>query len=173
MAVSTDAVDRAIDEITGVPTDDGRIEVFAHGGASMVAERRGDAASARTVVLVHGIGMGRKVFGDLGQHLDGEALVVALDLPGYGDAPEPTRTPTIERMADLAAAYLRHLGRGLVVLLGHSMGPQADTETVAPTVDRHRRRALHQVWHSARDLWARARRCCCSAPASTCGRDRT
>jgi len=152
----------------------------------MVAERRGDAASARTVVLVHGIGMGRKVFGDLVQHLDGEALVVALDLPGYGDAPEPTRTPTIERMADLVAAYLRHLGRGLVVLLGHSMGTQVVTETaarhpdtvdrlvlVAPTVDRHRRRALHQVWHSARDLWARARRCCCSAPASTCGRDRT
>ncbi len=161
-----DAVDRAIDEITGVPTDDGRIEVFAHGGASIVAERRGQVSSARTIVLVHGIGMGRKVFGDLVQRLEGKALVVALDLPGYGDAPEPTRTPTIERMADLVAAYLRHLGRGPVVLLGHSMGTQVVTETavrhpdtvdrlvlVAPTVDRHHRRALRQLWRLARDLW--------------------
>jgi hypothetical protein len=38
----TDAVDRAIDEITGVPTEAGRIEVLAQGGASVVAEPRGD-----------------------------------------------------------------------------------------------------------------------------------
>jgi pimeloyl-ACP methyl ester carboxylesterase len=161
----TDAVDRAIDEITGVPTDAGRIEVFAHGGASVVAERRGDAASACTVVLVHGIGMGRKVFADLVP--PGERSARGGPGPaGYGDAPEPTRTPTIERMADLVAAYLRHLGRGPVVLLGHSMGTQVVTETaarhpdtvdrlvlVAPTVDRHHRRALRQLWRLARDLW--------------------
>lgn len=80
--------------------------------------------------------------------------------------PEPTRTPTIERMADLVAAYLRHLGRGPVVLLGHSMGTQVVTETavrhpdtvdrlvlVAPTVDRHHRRALRRLWRLGRDLW--------------------
>lgn len=161
-----DAVDRTIDEITGLPTDDGRIEVFAHGGASIIAERRGPADAQRTVVLIHGIGMGRKVFGDLVQRLDDEALVVAIDLPGYGDAPEPPRTPTIERMADLVAAYLRHLGRGPVVLLGHSMGTQVVTEVavrhpdtverlvlVAPTVDRHHRHALRQLARLARDLW--------------------
>ncbi len=161
-----DAVDRAIDEITGVPTDDGRIEVFAHGGASLIAERRGPADAARTVVLVHGIGMGRKVFGDLVQRLEDDILVVAVDLPGYGDAPEPPRTPTMERMADLVAAYLRHLDRGPIVLLGHSMGTQVVTEVavrhpeavshlvlVAPTVDRRRRHPLTQLSRLARDLW--------------------
>lgn len=161
-----DAVDRAIDEITGVPTDDGRIEVFAAAGASLIAERRGDPQAALTVVLIHGIGMGRKVFGDLVLHLQDDALVVAVDLPGYGDAPEPPRTPTMERMADLVAAYLRHLDRGPVVLLGHSMGTQVATEVavrhpetvgrlvlVAPTVDRHHRRALRQLWRLGRDLW--------------------
>ncbi|QRY40164.1 alpha/beta fold hydrolase [Microbacterium hominis] len=161
-----DAVDRAIDEITGVPTDDGRIEVFAAAGASLIAERRGDPQAALTVVLIHGIGMGRKVFGDLVLHLQDHALVVAVDLPGYGDAPEPPRTPTMERMADLVAAYLRHLDRGPVVLLGHSMGTQVATEVavrhpetvgrlvlVAPTVDRHHRRALRQLWRLGRDLW--------------------
>lgn len=161
-----DAVDRAIDEITGVPTDDGRIEVFADAGASLIAERRGDPQAALTVVLIHGIGMGRKVFGDLVLHLQDDALVVAVDLPGYGDAPEPPRTPTMERMADLVAAYLRHLDRGPVVLLGHSMGTQVATEVavrhpetvgrlvlVAPTVDRHHRRALRQLWRLGRDLW--------------------
>ncbi|KXC06285.1 alpha/beta fold hydrolase [Microbacterium hominis] len=161
-----DAVDRAIDEITGVPTDDGRIEVYAEAGASLIAERRGDPQAELTVVLIHGIGMGRKVFGDLVLHLQDHALVVAVDLPGYGDAPEPPRTPTMERMADLVAAYLRHLDRGPVVLLGHSMGTQVATEVavrhpetvgrlvlVAPTVDRHHRRALRQLWRLGRDLW--------------------
>ncbi len=161
-----DAVDRAIDAVTGVPTDDGRIEVFASGGMSLIAEHRGDPDAPLTVVLVHGIGMGRKVFGDLVMHLEGEAHVVALDLPGYGDAPEPPRTPTIERTADLVAAYLRHLGRGPVLLLGHSMGTQVGTEVavrhpdtvgrlvlVAPTVDRHHRHPLRQLWRLGRDLW--------------------
>jgi len=166
VAAIADAADRVIDEITGVPTDDGRIEVFASGGASLIAERRGPADAARTLVLVHGIGMGRKVFGDLVRRLEHDTLVIALDLPGYGDAPEPARTPTMERLADLVAAYLDHLGCGPVVLLGHSMGTQVVTEVavrhprtlshlvlVAPTVDRRRRRALAQLWRLGRDLW--------------------
>ena len=127
--------------------------------------RRGEAPAPRTVLLVHGIGMGRKVFADLVQRVEEGAVVVAVDLPGYGDAPEPPRTPTIERLADLVAAYLRHLGRGPALLLGHSMGTQVVTEVavrhpdlvdrlvlVAPTVDRRHRRALVQLWRLGRDL---------------------
>jgi pimeloyl-ACP methyl ester carboxylesterase len=90
-----DAVDRAIDEATGVPTDDGEIESFTHDGASVIAERRG-CLGIRTLVLIHGIGMGRKVFADLSLRAEEDALVVAIDLPGYGEAPEPPRTPTID-----------------------------------------------------------------------------
>jgi len=162
---ATDAVDRAIDEIAGVPSDDGRIEEFTHDGATLIAEERGDRAATRAFVLVHGIGMGRKVFADLVQRLDDHALVVAVDLPGYGDAPEPERTPAMERLADLVAAYVRHLDRGPVILLGHSMGTQVVTEVavrhpdaverivlVAPTVDRHHRHPVTQLWRLGRDL---------------------
>ncbi|WP_431802868.1 alpha/beta fold hydrolase [Microbacterium sp. bgisy203] len=162
---AADAVDTAIDELTGVPTDDGDIEEFSYDGATLIAEKRGDQASPRTVVLVHGIGMGRKVFADLTQRLEDDALVVSLDLPGYGDAPEPPRTPTMERLGDLVAAYLRHLDRGPVTLIGHSMGTQVVTETavrhpatvrrlvlVAPTVDRHHRSAFAQLIRLGLDL---------------------
>ncbi len=159
------AADRAIDEITGIPTDDGDIEEFTYDGATLIAERRGDAAAETTFVLVHGIGMGRKVFGDLMLCLEEHGTVIAIDQPGYGNAPEPPRTPTIERVADLVAAYLRHTGRGPVVLLGHSMGTQVVTEVavrhpdavsrlilVAPTVDLHHRHALSQLARLGRDL---------------------
>lgn len=162
---AADAVDAALDELTGFPTDDGRVEEFSHGGATLIAERRGDDAARRTFVLVHGIGMGRKVFGDLMRRLERDALVIAIDLPGYGDAPEPVRTLTMERLGDLVGAYVRHVARGPVVLLGHSMGTQVVTEVaarhpdtverlvlVAPTVDRDHRRALTQLVRLARDL---------------------
>lgn len=141
------------------------IEEFTHDGATVIAEQHGNAASGRTVVLIHGIGMGRKVFGDLTGRLEDDALVVAIDLPGYGDAPEPDRTPTMERLGDLVAAYLRRLDRGPVTLIGHSMGTQVVTETavrhpelvrhlvlVAPTVDRHARHSRTQIMRLARDL---------------------
>ena len=158
-----ETVDRAIDEALGVQAGD--IEEFTHDGACLIAETRGDRAAARTFVLVHGIGMGRKVFGDLVQRLEPHGLVVAIDQPGYGQAPEPPRTPTMERTADLVAAYLRHIDRGPVVILGHSMGTQVVTEVavrhpatverlvlVAPTVDRRHRRALSQLVRLGVDL---------------------
>ncbi|CAN7399455.1 alpha/beta hydrolase [Microbacterium sp. LjRoot45] len=162
---AADAVDDAIDELTGVPTDDGDIERFTASGMTLVAEAGGPERSETTFVLVHGIGMGRKVFADLALRLVGAARVIAVDLPGYGDAPEPPRTPTMERNADLVAAYLRKIDRGPVVLLGHSMGTQVATEVavrhpetvarlvlVAPTVDRHHRRALTQLIRLGIDL---------------------
>lgn len=140
-------------------------ETFGHAGMELFAELCGAPASPVTVVLIHGIGMGRRVFGDLVDHLVDDAFVVAIDLPGYGDAPEPERTPTMERTADLVAAYLRRLGRGPAVVIGHSMGTQVGTEVavrhpelvghlvlVAPTVDRRRRHALVQLARLGWDL---------------------
>jgi len=116
-------------------------------------------------VLVHGIGMGRSVFRDLVDHLDGNAHVVAIDLPGYGEAPEPWRVLTMQRSADLVAAFLRrHVGIP-AVLVGHSMGAQVVAEVasrhpslvdrivlVGPTVDPAARTALHQIVRLLRDI---------------------
>lgn len=139
------------------------LERFTHDGATMVVESRG--SGGRTFVLVHGIGMGRKVFGGLTDHLLPHGRVVAVDLPGYGDAPEPPRTPTIERMGDLVAAMIRDRGLRDVVLIGHSMGTQVATETVVrhpgvadrlvlvgPTVNPRERTARRQLARLAQDL---------------------
>jgi len=138
------------------------VERFAHAGATLVVEREGRGSPV--YVLVHGIGMGRSVFADLARHLyDGE--VVAVDLPGYGEAPEPARVLTIERTADLVAAYLReHVDRP-AVLVGHSMGAQVVLEAavrhsalvdrfvlIGPTVDPSARTAPRQLWRLLRDI---------------------
>ena len=171
------AVDAAIDELTGVPTRDGAIEEFTHDRSTLIAERRGRDGSTATLVLVHGIGMGRKVFADLVRRFDDDSLVVAVDLPGYGEAPEPARTPTIERMADLVAAYLRRLDRGPVILLGHSMGTQVVTEVAVrhPASSSSLRLSIAVTAMrspsssgSVATSSARAARCFCSAPASIC-----
>jgi pimeloyl-ACP methyl ester carboxylesterase len=138
------------------------VEEFAHAGASLVAERRGSGSPL--YVLVHGIGMGRSVFDDLAHHLrDGE--VILLDLPGYGEAPEPRRVLTIERTADLIAAYLRARAGRPAVVIGHSMGAQIALEVavrhprvaerivlVGPTVDPAARSAPRQLWRLLRDI---------------------
>jgi len=139
------------------------VERFAHAGATMVVEREGHGRPV--YVLVHGIGMGRSVFADLTGHLLPDGEVVAVDLPGYGEAPEPARALTMERTADLVAAYLRSHVERPAVLVGHSMGAQVVLEIavrhpsvvdrfvlVGPTVDPSARTAPRQVWRLLRDL---------------------
>ena len=104
-----------------------RIAAFDHGGATLIAEDFGEGT--HPVVLLHGIGMGRSVYVDLVSRLDGR--VIGVDLPGFGEAPEPQRTLTMERHADLVAAFLRDRGISDAVVLGHSMGSQIAAELAA------------------------------------------
>lgn len=145
---------------------EGLVERFALNGVELVAERfSARKATTRVFVLVHGIGMGRTVFRSLTDLLLDHGSVITIDQPGYGEAPEPDHTPTMEETADLIAAYLRSRGIPPVVLIGHSMGTQVVTEVaarhpstvkrlvvVAPTVDVHARRASTQIWRLTRDL---------------------
>jgi pimeloyl-ACP methyl ester carboxylesterase len=136
---------------------------FAFAGATLVVERRGSGEPV--YVLIHGIGMGRSVFADLVAHLDGSGEVVAVDLPGYGEAPEPERVLTMERTADLVAAYLSANVREPAVIVGHSMGAQVALEIgarhpdavarlvlVGPTVDPDARTAPRQIGRLLRDI---------------------
>lgn len=138
------------------------VEAFEHAGATLIAERRG--AGDPVFVLVHGIGMGRSVFAELADHLD-DGEVIALDLPGYGEAPEPPRVLTMERSADLVAQFLRRRVGRPAVLIGHSMGAQVVVEIAArhpevvdrvvligPTVDPSARTAPRQLWRLLRDI---------------------
>lgn len=109
--------------------------------------------------------MGRSVFSDLVSHLDDGGEVIAVDLPGYGEAPEPDRVLTIERTADLLGAFLTSHVEEPVVAIGHSMGSQIALELgarhpatvaglvlVGPTVDPRARTAPRQLWRLLRDI---------------------
>ncbi|MFE6735830.1 alpha/beta fold hydrolase [Microbacterium sp. NPDC057650] len=137
------------------------IAEFSYGGAVLVAEDFGEGS--RPFVLLHGIGMGRSVYVDLVARLRGR--VIGVDLPGFGEAPEPPRTPTMERHADLVAAFLRDRGISDAVLIGHSMGSQIAAEVAArhpqlvaglvlagPTVDSAARNVLAQARYLLVDL---------------------
>ncbi len=102
------------------------IEEFEHGGATLIVETFGEG---RPFVLLHGIGMGRSVYLELTSRLHGQ--IIAVDLPGFGEAPEPVRTLTMERHADLVAAYLRSAGVAGSIVIGHSMGSQIAAELAA------------------------------------------
>ena len=136
---------------------------FTHAGATLMAERRGSGDPV--YVLIHGIGMGRGIFGDLMSHLERQARVIAVDLPGYGAAPEPPRVLTMERTADLVAAYLQSHLDDPAVVVGHSMGAQVALEVavrhpdstshlvlVGPTVDPAARSAHQQIGRLIHDL---------------------
>lgn len=100
---------------------------FAHAGATLIYEDFG--TGSRPIVLLHGIGMGRSVYIDLIERLSGR--IIGIDLPGFGEAPEPRRTLTMERHADLVAAFLHDRGITDAVALGHSMGCQIAAELAA------------------------------------------
>lgn len=134
---------------------------FDHGGATLIAEDFG--TGARPYVLIHGIGMGRSVYLDFVERLPGR--IIALDLPGFGEAPEPTRTLTMARHADLIAAFLRSINVSDAVVIGHSMGSQIGAELAArhpslidglvlagPTVNSAARSVWEQATYLMRDL---------------------
>lgn len=134
---------------------------FEHGGAALIAEDFG--TGARPYVLIHGIGMGRSVYLDFVERLPGR--IIALDLPGFGEAPEPTRTLTMARHADLIAAFLRSINVSDAVVIGHSMGSQIGAELAsrhpsliaglvlaAPTVNSAARSVWEQATYLMRDL---------------------
>lgn len=142
------------------------IAPFSHAGATLVAETRGRSEAGTTYLLLHGIGMGRAIFADLSDHLVAAGGgTIAVDLPGYGEAPEPIRVLTMQRTADLLAAFLRERRSAPVVVVGHSMGTQVAVELAArhpqlverivligPTVNRRERTAWQQVLRLIQDL---------------------
>lgn len=119
----------------------------------------------QTFVLVHGIGMGRIVYTDVAEVLAARGRVLSLDLPGFGDSPEPGSAASLEVTAEVVAEFIRDVAAGPVVLVGHSMGTQIVAETacrhpelvsalvlIAPTVNRRERTALKQAARMVHDL---------------------
>lgn len=135
--------------------------------AGVVTLQRNPAVtSSHTFVLVHGLGMGRDYFLSFAEALTTLGQVITIDLPGFGDAPDPSRALSVDELADAVSLALDLMRiPGQVVLIGHSMGTQVvakvaarrhDYESVvliAPTVDAQHRTMSAQIWRFVLDLW--------------------
>jgi len=85
------------------------------------------------VVLLHGIGGGRSIWGDPGsgtlRALAGAGYhALSLDLPGYGDTPGPAG---MDAFVAAVFAAITHVAPRRVVLVGHSMGGMVTQELAA------------------------------------------
>lgn len=90
-------------------------------------------ADDRTFVLVHGLGVSSRYFEPLAAELAHRGRVFAVDLPGYGAAPNPRRDVSLADHAGALAAFLRESELVNPILVGHSMG----TEVVAILAQQH------------------------------------
>lgn len=124
-----------------------------------------DQAAQRTFLLVHGIGMGISYFAQLSEELVRYGRVVAIDLPGFGDAPESLPVLSMAQTGGLLIDFVELAELEQVILVGHSMGTQVVAEAaaqrpdlfselvlVAPTVNRQERTIARQAWRMVQDL---------------------
>lgn len=97
---------------------------------------RSAGSGAQTVVLVHGIGVSSRYFRPLAAELARHCTVYAVELPGFGSAPRPSRALDVPDLGGILAGVLARLGLTDVILIGHSMGCQVVTEAArqAPQV---------------------------------------
>lgn len=130
-----------------------------------------DAGHTQTVLLVHGIGMGATYYERLRSALARAVNVITVDLPGFGDAPEPPRSLSMSELGDLLASAIAEHCSGPVVAVGHSMGTQVVAELgarhpslvthlvlIAPTVNADERTVSRQIWRMLQDLWGESPR---------------
>jgi len=142
-----------------------------HAGGYEVVTTDTDKVGERTFLLVHGIGMGIAYFAELSQALESHGRVVAIDLPGFGDAPEPRNALSMAQMGKVLIDFVMVEGLGRPVLVGHSMGTQVVAEAaaqrpdlfdelvlVAPTVNLHERSIARQAWRMMQDLFGESPR---------------
>lgn len=117
------------------------------------------------LVLVHGIGVSTRYFGPTIDVLDARRAGISVDLPGFGRARNPEKSPSIDDHADALATLLDDEGLDRIVVVGHSMGAQvaaalaearpdlvAGLVVIGPTVDPSARSVVRQALRLGLDM---------------------
>ncbi|MAY83916.1 MAG: alpha/beta hydrolase [Flavobacteriales bacterium] len=81
-----------------------------------------DEGSGRALILLHGFLASHRLWDDQFEDLTKRYRVIAPDLPGHGDSGSLGYLHSMELMAEMVHALIKHLGLRKVVLLGHSLG---------------------------------------------------
>ena len=90
-------------------------------------EEQADSATEKPAVfLLHALGGSRREFEQMGDLLAEDFDVVAIDLPGFGDAPASLGV-TVEEMVDHVIGRIASHGSSRWLLVGHSMGGKIAT----------------------------------------------
>ena len=88
-------------------------------------------AAGPPVVLVHGLALSGRYMLPTAEQLVRRVMVRVPDLPGFGDSGKPDRVLDVPELADALAAWLRHVVRKPVTLLGNSFGCQIIVDLAA------------------------------------------
>ena len=100
---------------------EGAVEFQGRDGLeSRVAYRRAGAGPA--VVLIHGVGLQKAIWGPQMDALVADHDVIAMDMPGHGKSSQPPEAPVLADYADAVLALLDGLGIARAHVVGHSMG---------------------------------------------------
>lgn len=127
----------------------------------------GNDPSARTFVLVHGLGVSSLYYRELADDLAPHGRVIAVDLPGFGRTETPERSLRMSHFAAVLQEAVEALGLGDAVLIGHSMGTQVVVEAlvrrpgiassavlIGPVVNAAERRVPLVVWRFLQSVFA-------------------
>jgi len=83
--------------------------------------KAGDSAAGHPILLIHGSGVSAGCWVNQLRGLREALRMMAIDLPGHGES-DSIRTASVEEYADTVAKFLKVLGSGPVIVVGHSLG---------------------------------------------------
>lgn len=93
--------------------------IFKYNEQEIAFEKSG---SGKPLVILHGWASSKRVMMPVAQNLEHLRTCYVIDLPGFGDSPEPSRTWGIDDYADAVQAFIESLGTEKVDVLVHSFG---------------------------------------------------
>ncbi|MDO5563614.1 MAG: alpha/beta hydrolase [Eubacteriales bacterium] len=83
-----------------------------------------DIGSGKIILLLHGWACSKEIYNDLIDILKTKYRVLALDLPGFGESPEPNNSFFVDDYVKIVDEFIKQINtkNEKVILLGHSYG---------------------------------------------------
>lgn len=81
-----------------------------------------DQGTGPAILFLHNGGTSSTIWRHQIEAFSATNRVIAIDLPGFGQSPRPTRAPSLDEMVDLVAALLMQADAGPALIVGNCMG---------------------------------------------------